>query len=319
MRPGRWGGSAVAVAGRIAEMAVLVLVVSLASFALLCLTRGDAATSVVREQGGPVTQQRIAAERHRLGLDLPIQERYLDMLGRAATGDLGVSIRTGRPVAGEVAERLAPTLTLAAAGSLVALLVGLGVGLAEHAFTGRLVPAVSRGLSLLLVSVPAFALAFALVEQFSVRLGWFPTRGMAGGLRALVLPALVLGLPAGAALGRVLSTRLREVWAEPYLVMARAQGFSRTACLLRFALPNAAVTCLVVAGDILAALGTGTLVVEEVFGWPGLGSYLIAALRYRDWQPLQASILLLCVVVIVARGASLALAALVDPRARSAP
>ncbi|MDQ7908060.1 ABC transporter permease [Phytohabitans sp. ZYX-F-186] len=305
------------VAGRVAEMAALVLVISLVSFGLLCLTRGDAATSVVREQGGPVTQERIAAERHRLGLDLPPHERYVDMLGRAVTGDLGVSVRTGRPVAGEVVERIGPTLRLALAGSLVAVLLGLAIGLVENAATGRVLPAVSRGLSLLLVSVPAFALAFALVDQFSVRLGWFPTQGMAGGLRALVLPALVLGLPAGAALGRVLSTRLREVMAEPYLVMARAQGFSRGACLLRTALPNAAVTSLVVAGNILAALGTGTLVVEEVFGWPGLGSYLISALRYRDWQPLQASVLLLSVVVIVSRGASLALAALVDPRARS--
>ncbi|MET7398887.1 ABC transporter permease [Dactylosporangium sp. NPDC005572] len=313
---GRWGGPA-AVAGRVAEMAALVLVLSLVSFALLSLARGDAATSVVRQQGGPVTQERIAAERHRLGLDLPPHERYVDMLGRAVTGDLGVSVRTGRPVAGEVAERLAPTVTLAVAGSLVALLVGLIVGLAENASTGRLLPSVSRGLSLVLVSVPAFALAFALVAQFSVRLGWFPTQGMAGGLRALILPALVLGLPAGAALGRVLSSRLREEMAEPYLVMARAQGFSRVACLLRWALPNAAVTSLVVAGNVLAALGTSTLVVEEVFGWPGLGSYLIDALSFRDWQPLQASVLLLCVVVIVARGASLALAALVDPRARS--
>jgi peptide/nickel transport system permease protein len=305
------------VAGRVLEMAALALVISLVSFGLLCLTRGDAATSAVREQGGPVTQERIAAERHRLGLDLPPQERYVDMLGRAVTGDLGVSIRTGRPVAGELAERIAPTLVLAVAGSLVALLVALAIGLVENASTGRIVPAVSRGLSLLLVSVPAFALAFVLVAQFSVWLGWLPTQGMAGGLRALVLPALVLGLPAGAALGRVLSTRLREVMAEPYLVMVRAQGFSRTACLLRTALPNAAVTSLVVAGNILAVLGTSTLVVEEVFGWPGLGSYLVDALTYRDWQPLQASVVLLCVAVIVARGLSLALAALVDPRARS--
>ncbi|MFC0531832.1 ABC transporter permease [Phytohabitans kaempferiae] len=314
----RWRGPA-AVAGRVVEMAALALVVSLVSFGLLALTRGDAAASVVREQGGAVTEERIAAERHRLGLDLPVHERYVLMLGRAVTGDLGSSIRTGRPVATEVAERIGPTLTLALAGSLVALLVGLLIGLAENAATGRVVPALSRGLSLLLVSVPAFALAFALVAQFSVRLGWFPTQGMSGGVRALLLPALVLGLPAGAALGRVLSSRLREVMAEPYLVMARAQGYSRTSCLLRAALPNAAVTSLVVAGNILAVLGTSTLVVEEVFGWPGLGSYLISALRYRDWQPLQASVLLLSVVVIVSRGATLALAALLDPRARSAP
>ncbi|MEV8515172.1 ABC transporter permease [Dactylosporangium sp. NPDC051484] len=311
------GGPVAAAAARLAEMAALVLAISLVSFGLLLLARGDAASSVVREQGGAVSHARIEAERHRLGLDLPAPQRYADMLTRAVRGDLGVSIRSGRPVSGEIAARIGPTVTLALAGSVVAIVVGLFIGLAEAAARGWFVPALLRGGSLLLVSVPGFALAFGLVAQFSLRLGWFPTQGTDAGAWSLVLPALVLGLPAGAALGRVLSTRLREVLAEPYLVTARAQGHSRLTCLLRWALPNATVTSLVVAGNILAALGTGTLVVEEVFGWPGLGSYLIAALRYRDWYPLNAAVLLLCVVVIVVRGVSLSLATIVDERARS--
>jgi peptide/nickel transport system permease protein len=231
-------------------------------------------------------------------------------------------VRTGRPVSEEVAARLGPTLRLAAAGSAVAVMAGLAIGLAEAALRGRSPSPVSlspvlRATSLVLVCVPPFALAFALVAVFSLGLGWLPTQGTRGA-RALVLPALVLGLPAGATIGRVLFTRLREVLAEPYLVTAAAQGESAAARLLLWALPNAAVTTLVAGGNVLAGITSGTLVVERLFGWPGLGAYLIDALQYRDWCPLQTSVLVLAVLIVAVRGLTLMLAAILDPRARVA-
>ncbi len=299
-------------------MSAIILVISMVSFSLLGFTKGDVATAAVAAKGLAVTSERVAAERHRLGLDLPAAQRYLNTLGRALHGDFGVSVRTGREVTGEVVDRLVPTVTLVAAGGLVTVLVGLLFGLVETIARGRVVPALLRGVCLVFVSLPGFALAFLLVALFSVELGWFPTQGMSGGRRALVLPALVLGLPAGAALGRVLATRLQELRSEQDLVTARAQGYPRTACILRWALPNAAVTSLVVGGNLLALLVTSTIVVEQIFGWPGIGSYLIDSLRFRDWHPLQASVLLLAALAICARGLSLALAAAVDPRARVA-
>src|SRR5690606_40290483 len=115
----------------------------------------------------------------------------------------------------EVAQRLVPTLVLAAAGCLVAVVVGMALGLTEAATRSRLVRGTLRGLSLVLVSVPGFALAFLLVAQFSLPLDWFPTQGMTGGWQSLVLPALVLGLPAGAATGRGLASRPRAAAAAP--------------------------------------------------------------------------------------------------------
>ncbi|MGH3753641.1 MAG: ABC transporter permease [Pseudonocardiaceae bacterium] len=315
---GRWLELATSVLGRLVEMSAIILVISMVSFGLLSFTKGDVATAAVQAKGIAVTPERVAAERHRLGLDLPVAQRYLNTLGRASHGDLGVSVRTGREVTGEIAERLGPTITLAAAGALVTAVVGLLFGLVETVAQGRAVPALLRGVSLVFVSLPGFALAFLLVALFSVELGWFPTQGMSGGLGALVLPALVLGLPAGAALGRVLSTRLQELLSEQFLVTARAQGYPRAGSILRWALPNAAVTSLVVGGNILAVLVTSTIVVEQVFGWPGIGSYLLDSLRFRDWYPLQASVLLLSALSIAVRGLSLALAAAVDPRARVA-
>lgn len=292
------------------------IAISLISSLMLLMARGDVAVASVQERGAPVTLEAVASERARLGLDLPFLQRYLNFLARAVQGDFGVSVRTGRSVASDIGERLGPTLTLAAAGAAVAVVLALAIGLGEVLVPHRLATAASRALTLVLVSVPGFALAFLLVSVVSLRLGWLPTQG-AGSVRTLVLPALVLGLPAGAALGRVLSTRLREVMAEPYLVTARAQGFGQVAALVRFALPNAGVTSLVVAGNILAALASGTLVVEELFGWPGLGSYLIDSLRYRDGFALQASILVLSVLMIAIRMATLLMATLLDPRSGS--
>lgn len=306
-----------AVASQLGQAAVMLVAISAVSFGLLGLARGDVATAVVQARGGSVSPEAVAAERHRLGLDRSAAQRYLSTLGRAAHGDLGLSVRTGRAVSGEVRTRLPATLVLAAAGSLVTVVVGLAIGLAEAAGRWAVLGGVVRGASLVAISVPAFALAFALVAAFALRLGWFPTQGT-GSWRTLVLPAVVLGLAPGATLGRVLSNRLREVMTEPYYLTARAQGCSTAACLLRCALPNAAVTSLVVGGNLLAAVVTGTLVVEELFGWPGLGSYLIAALRFRDWYPLQASVLVVAALAVLVRSASLALAAAIDPRARVA-
>jgi ABC-type dipeptide/oligopeptide/nickel transport system permease component len=305
-----------AVASRLAEGLLTAVAISFLSSILLLLSRGDVAVAAVQERGAPVTVEAVASERARLGLDLPFLERYLNFLERAVHGDFGVSVRTGHAVWGDIAERLGPTLVLAAAGSAVAVVVALAVGLGEALSPVGAVRGVSRALTLVLVSVPGFALAFLLVSVVSLRWGWLPTQGT-GSVRTLVLPALVLGLPAGAALGRVLSTRLREVLGEPYLVTARAQGFSHRTAVVRWALPNAGVTTLVVGGNILAALASGTLVVEELFGWPGIGSYLVDSLRYRDGFALQASILVLSVLIIGVRMASLLMATLLDPRAGS--
>lgn len=303
--------------GRLGETLAVVAVVSALSFLLLGFTRGDAATASVRAQGVPVTPERVAAERARLGLDRPPLQRYAATVARAVRGDLGISLRTGRPVAPEVAARLGPTLRLATAGGGVAIVVGVGLGLAETASRRRALGPGLRTASLVAVCIPPFALAFGLVAVLGLALGWLPTQGMHGA-RSLVMPALVLGLPAGAAIGRVLHTRLEEVLAEPYLVTAAAYGEPAAARLLRWAVPNAAVTTLVVGGNVLAGVASGTLVVERLFGWPGLGAYLIDALQYRDWYPLQASVLLLAVLIVGVRGLALMLAAIIDPRARVA-
>lgn len=303
-------------AARAGEFVLLLLAVSVASFGLLGITRGDAAVAAVQATGVAVTPQRVAAMRMRLDLDDPAPVRYLSGLWRALHGDFGISLRTGRPVGAELADRIGPTLTLAVAGAVVALVVAVTVGLLETLVRVRAVRAVLRTVTLILVSLPAFALAFVLVEVLALHAHLLPTGGT-GSVSTLVLPALVLGLPAGAGLGRVLSSRLHDAMDQSFVLTARACGYSRLSCVVRFALPEAAVTSLVVAGNVFAYLVTGTLVAEVLFGWPGVGDYLIDALDYRDGYPLQAACLFLALLVIVVRGATLVVAALIDPRAGS--
>ena len=298
-----------------AALAVTLLAVSAISFFLLAGAGGDAAVASVKAKGLSVTSQRVADERSALGLDRPLVERWVTGIGASLHGDFGVSAKTGKPIADELRERLPTTVVLGAAGSVVALLSGMGIGLGEALTRRRAARGLIRGVSLVVVSIPSFAFAFLLVSVLSLELGWLPTQG-SGSLRELVLPALVLGLPAGAVLGRVLSTRLTEVLDEPYMTNARALGFSRRAALLRFALPNVGVTCLVVTGNVLAAVVSGTLVVEQVFGYPGLGAYLVRSLSFRDGPALSACVVVLAVGIVGVRALTLALAAALDPRAR---
>ena len=305
---------------RLGEGAAVLLTVSLLTFVLLSATAGDAATAIVLQRDGTVTPGAVAEVRSELGLDLPAPVRYLHGVAGLLHGDLGVSLRTGRDVGGEVADRIGPTVTLAAAGALVAVVLGLGAAVLAAAATGwaarALVVLPVRAGSDALLSLPSFALAYVGVLVLSLRLGLLPTQGM-DGWPSLVLPAAVIGLPLAAAVARVAEARLRATLAEPFALTARARGASPLRCLLAVALPNAAAPLLVVIGNQVGYAVAGTLVAETVFGWPGLGDYLVDALRFRDWYPLQAAVLLIATAAVLTRGLAGSLAALVDARAGS--
>ena len=299
---------------RLGEGVAVLLAISVLTFVLLTLTAGDAATALVQKRDGTVTPSAVAQVRAELGLDLPAPVRYLDGLGAMLRGDLGLSLRTGQPVSAELAARLPPTVTLAAAGATVAVVLGLAMGVAGALADRRAVTVPLRLLTLSLLSLPSFALAYLGVLVLALGLGLLPTQGL-DGVPSLVLPALVIGLPLAAATARVAEARLRDTLREPFVTTARARGLSPLRVVLTQALPNAAVPLLVVIGNQVGYAIAGTLVAETVFGWPGLGDYLVRALQFRDWYPLQAAVLLIAVAAVLARGLAGSLAALVDVRA----
>jgi ABC-type dipeptide/oligopeptide/nickel transport system permease component len=263
-----------------------------------------------------VTAAKVQQIRAELGLDGSLVERYTRQLGGWARGDLGTSVQTGRPVAAELAARIAATLRLAFAAVLLTLFGGVGAGVAAVLWRRRVPRAGVHAIALLALSIPSFALAYLLVFVFSLRLGLVPTQGE-GGLETYVLPMLVLGLPLAGALSRVVAATLEGVLDEPYITTALARGASRRRAILVHALPNAGVTILAVASTQLGTLLALTLVVETLFAWPGIGNYMVRAVDFRDLPVIQAVVIVAAAGVLTARAVAAIVAGALDPRTRT--
>lgn len=271
------------------------LLVLFASSGALLLTRlapGDFAGELV---AAGATREALARERARYGLDRPILEQYGAWLARAVRLDLGDSLRYRRPVTELLRQRGRNTAVLALAALLLATLVGLPAGIVTGSRRSGLLPSVLRAFSLVFLSLPPLVTSLLLV-LVAARTGWFPIGGLdsAGGddqaLLAwladvawhLVVPALALALPLAATLERVQAQSLANVLAEPYSLAALARGVPRRRLVWRDALRAAAGPVASTYGFVLAALLSGSFVVEVVTAWPGLGSLMYDALRSRD-------------------------------------
>ncbi|SCF06764.1 peptide/nickel transport system permease protein [Micromonospora haikouensis] len=299
-----------------ADTVGVLLAMSVGTFALVLLARGDpAAVLAATRAGRPATPEQIEAVRVELGLDDPAPVRYLRWLAHASTGDFGLSLRTNTPVGPEVADRLGVTFGLVAGSATVALVVGLAVGVAGAVLPrGPLRGALRIG-ALLVTSVPAFWLSYLLVLFLALRLHLVPTSGMAGP-RTWLMPMAVLGLPAAGVLSRVVAVTLREALDRPYVRAAQARGSRPLSIVLRDGLPNAAGPILSVAGFGIGSLLVATVVVEKIFGWPGLGAYFVQAAGARDVPALQAAVLVMGGGFILANRCADVLHGLIDPRAR---
>lgn len=298
------------------DTAGVLLAMSVGTFALILLARGDpAAVLAATRAGRPATPEQIAAVRVELGLDAPAPVRYVRWLTDALTGDFGLSLRTGTPVGPEVADRLGVTLGLVAGAAAVALVVGLIVGVAGAVLGRGVLRGGLRVGALLLISVPSFWLSYLLVLVLALRLHLVPTSGMAGPL-TWIMPMAVLGLPAAGVLNRVVAVTLREALDRPYVRAAQARGSSPWSIVLRDGLPNAAGPILSVAGFGIGTLLVGTVVVEKIFGWPGLGAYFVQAAGSRDVPALQAAVLMLGGGFILANRVADVLQGFIDPRSR---
>jgi ABC-type dipeptide/oligopeptide/nickel transport system permease component len=199
---------------------------------------------------------------------------------------------------------------------LITLFGGVGAGVLSVLWRRRLPRVGIHAIALLALSIPSFALAYLLVFVFSLRLGLVPTQGEAG-LQTYVLPMLVLGLPMAGALSRVVAATLERVLDEPYVTTALARGASRRRAIVVHALPNAAATILAVASTQLGTLLGGTLVVETLFAWPGIGNYMVRAVEFRDLPVIQAVVIVAAAGVLMARAVAAIAAGALDPRTRT--
>lgn len=299
-------------AKRLAGTVLVLFLVSLFSFGFVRMLPGDPA----RLLAGPnATLGDIKLVRAELGLDRPLWRQYVRYMGDTLSGNLGHSARTGQPVATVIGERFFPTLWLtltALAWSLVAgIVLGVVSGVRRDRWPDRLgmVAAVSG------ISFPAFWLGLLLIDLFAVRLRWLPTGGDVG-WRSYVMPAFTLGLGVAAVMARFTRSAFVEVAAEDYVRTARMKGLSERLVTWKHALRNALIPVITMAGLQFGFLLGGSIVIETVFSFPGLGRLLVDSVSYRDYPVIQAEILLFSFeFVMINLGVDL-LYALVNPEIR---
>ncbi|MFS8586430.1 MAG: ABC transporter permease [Acidimicrobiia bacterium] len=303
---------------RVGQSVVVLFGVSVAVFSIIHLVPGDPVRLALGTRFDQRTYDALVA---RAGLDDPVLVQYVNWLGNALTGDLGVSFRSGRPVTELILERLPATLSLAFGAIVVALLIAVPLGLVSALRPRSAVDYVATFVSQAGISIPDFWLAIVAILVFSLTLGWLPSSGYVGltedpveWARHLVLPAVVVGTVSGAVLTRFVRSSALEALGEDYTRTARAKGLPRRVVIGRHVLRNALVPVVTVTGIQLAYLLSGVVIVEVVFAWQGLGQLALQAVETRDYPLLQGAVLLFAVFFLVVNLVVDLLYAVVDPR-----
>jgi peptide/nickel transport system permease protein len=307
-------------ARRLLYSAVVLIGVLVVVFALVHLVPGDPVRIALCTRYSP---QAYDALRSATGLDKPIVEQFFSYIGSALTGDLGVSFRNGDPVTVILLERLPATISLALAGIVIALLIALPAGIWSALREGRVSDALIRVASQFGVSVPDFWMGILLIALFATTLGWLPTSGYqplldnpGGWLRHIALPALTVGLVAGAIMTRYVRSAVLEVASMGYVRTARSKGLPPRVVTFRHTVRNALIPVLTITGIQLATILGGVIVVEVVFAWPGLGRLVYNAVAARDYPVIQGAVLLIAALFLLINLIVDVLYAVVDPRIR---
>jgi peptide/nickel transport system permease protein len=305
---------------RLGQAVVVMLGVSVLVFALIHVVPGDPIRTALGTRFDQAMYERLRA---RAGFDEPLVEQYGDWVVDAATGNLGVSFRSGEEVAGIVAERIAPTLSLALGAVAVALLISLPLGTLSAVRQGTKLDHAASVFSQVGVSIPDFWWGIMLILAFSLTLGWLPPSGYVPfaispveWLKHLVLPSLAIGVISGSILTRFVRAAMLEALQRDSTRTARSKGLPERLVVFRHVLRNAAVPIVTVGGLQLAYLLGGLVVIEIVFAWPGLGRLAFDAVQRRDYPVLQGAVLLVALIFVLVNLVVDLLYARLDPRIR---
>lgn len=271
---------------RLLGLVPTMFLVTVCVFFFVHLLPGDPAQLAA---GPEADEETVRMVRERLGLDRPLPEQFVLFVKKTVTGDFGISIRSQRPVIDEVADRFGPTLLLTVAAMAWAVVFGLLIGIVSAVKRGRWPDRLGMAFAVSGISMPPFALGILLMEVFSVWLGWFPTVG-AESWRHYVLPSITLGAGVAAVMARFTRSALIEVLSEDYVRTARAKGLPARQVLSRHALRNALIPVVTMMGLQFGFLLGGSIVVEKVFNWPGMGRLLVDAVEMRDYPVMQTCV-----------------------------
>lgn len=232
-----------------------------------------------------------------LGLDEPVPTQYFLFMRNAVKGDFGHSVRTGRPAMDMVRERFPATFQLAGAAMMLSLAISVPIGVYSAKRRGGILDFISRMLAVLGQSVPSFWLGIILIYFFAVTLGWLPVAGK-DGFDHLILPAIALGWGISAGIMRLTRSSMLEVLDSDYVKLARIKGVSELKVTWKHAFKNAALPVLTYSAMIFIIILGGTVVIEKVFAWPGVGSMVVEAVASRDFPVVQTVVILLCALFI---------------------
>ena len=257
-------------------------------FLFVHLLPGDPARLIA---GPEADAEVIALVRQQLGLDQPLWYQFWHYMTSVLQGDFGLSMVSRRPVSEEIASRFMPTLWLTLTSMAWAMLFGLITGIIAAVWRNRWPDRLSMTVAVTGISFPAFALGMLLMQVFSVQLGWLPTVG-ADSWQHYILPSLTLGAGVAAVMARFTRASFVDVLSEDYMRTARAKGLSERWVILKHGLRNAMIPVVTMMGLQFGFLLGGSIIVEQVFNWPGLGRLLVASVEMRDYPVIQAEVLL---------------------------
>lgn len=313
---------------RVFQSIIVLLVVGLVAFSMFRFV-GDPIDNMLGQERTDADIERLRGE---LGLDRPFPVQYLKFLQGAASGNFGISYRQGRPVATIIAERLPATLELAFVSGLLAIVLGVSLGVLTAIYRDGFFSHIVMTLSLVGVSLPTFLIGILLIYLFSVELNLLPSFGRgevvqvgfwstgfltASGLKALILPAITLGLYQMTLIMRLVRSEMLEVLRQEYIRFARARGLRDKAVNFRHALKNTLVPVITVTGLQLGAIIAFAIITETVFQWPGVGLLFINAIQFVDIPVMAAYLMLISVMFVGINLIVDLLYYLIDPRLHS--
>jgi peptide/nickel transport system permease protein len=303
---------AVYLARRIVQAVLILVGVSFITFFLLYVLPADPVRQIA---GRSATAETVENIRRQLGLDQPFLVQYWRYFTGLVQGDLGRSYLQRTEVAELIASRLPATLQLMAGGILCELVLGLGMGIAAALTRGRAVDQALMMTSFVSVSAPQFVVSLLLLYVFAVQLGWFPIGGY-GTLAHLVLPAVTLGIIGSGWYSRMMRSSMIDVLRADYIRTARAKGLTRARVVLRHAVPNAILPVVAMIGIDIGIFMGGVVVVESVFGWPGIGQLAWQAIQRVDIPIIMGVTLVSAVAIVLGNLVADLVAPLIDPRIR---
>jgi glutathione transport system permease protein len=297
---------------RVLGLVPTLVIVGVLVFMFVHLLPGDPARLAAGPEADDATLTLVRAD---LGLDKPLPVQFVRFFTNAVRGEFGKSVRTKRAVADEIRERFMPTLLLTVMSMAWSVVFGMAIGIACAVWRNRLPDRLGMTLAVSGISFPAFALGMLLMEVFSVKLGWLPVAG-ADSWQSYVLPSLTLGAAVAAVMARFTRASFVEVLNEDFVRTARAKGVRESVVIVKHCLRNAMIPVLTMMGLQFGFLLGGSIVVEKVFNWPGLGRLLVDAVEMRDYPVIQAEVLLFSLEFIVINLVVDVLYAVINPTIR---